>query len=380
MEVQAASKAIGVVGGADGDELPGVPPWRAADDLALSADRERRRAGQGGRIEPIRKGVIDHADDRAPLHGKPDHDRPLACAVHKVLRPIDGVDEPDASRAGAVVDRLFGNDGIVGEGLRERRDDERVERLVDAGHKVARPLLLHRKPALRCRDCLGSCPQRQLRCNLQLALVHRHLTPNAPNEARTYDGRLNGSNIAAGKTMTSPASPDLTPRPPSDSRVSMTELVLPSHANAVGTMFGGTLMAWIDICAAIAAQRHSRGWVVTASMDQLDFDAPIQVGDVVSLTAQVNFAGRSSMEVGVRVEREVPTAGERVHAARAYLTFVAIDAAGKARPVPPIAPVTDVEHERYEEAGIRKAKRLEAAHARRLRAVERAARGAAKEG
>ena len=115
-------------------------------------------------------------------------------------------------------------------------------------------------------------------------------------------------------------------------------------------------------------------------MDQLDFDAPIQVGDVVSLTAQVNFAGRSSMEVGVRVEREVPTAGDRVHAARAYLTFVAIDAAGKARPVPPIAPVTDVEHERYEEAGIRKAKRLEAAHARRLRAVERAARGAAKEG
>lgn len=180
--------------------------------------------------------------------------------------------------------------------------------------------------------------------------------------------------------MTSPASPDLTPRPPSDSRVSMTELVLPSHANAVGTMFGGTLMAWIDICAAIAAQRHSRGWVVTASMDQLDFDAPIQVGDVVSLTAQVNFAGRSSMEVGVRVEREVPTAGDRVHAARAYLTFVAIDAQGKPRPVPPIAPVTDVEHERYEEAGIRKAKRLEAAHARRLRAVDRAARGTAKEG
>ena len=183
--------------------------------------------------------------------------------------------------------------------------------------------------------------------------------------------------------MTSPDSadsPDLSPRPPSASRVSMTELVLPSNANAVGTMFGGTLMAWIDICAAIAAQRHSRGWVVTASMDQLDFDSPIQVGDVVSLTSQVNFAGRSSMEVGVRVEREVPTAGERVHAARAYLTFVAIDAAGKARPVPPIAPVTEEEHIRFEEASIRKAKRLEAAHARRLRAAERDARRSSSEG
>lgn len=178
--------------------------------------------------------------------------------------------------------------------------------------------------------------------------------------------------------MTNPPSQDFAPRPPSDSRVSMTELVLPSHANAVGTMFGGTLMAWIDVCAAIAAQRHSRGWVVTASMDQLDFDAPIQVGDVVSLTAQVNFAGRSSMEVGVRVERELPTGGERVHAARAYLTFVAIDAAGKPRPVPPILPATEEEAVRYEEAGIRKAKRLEAAHARRLRAAEREARSASR--
>lgn len=176
------------------------------------------------------------------------------------------------------------------------------------------------------------------------------------------------------------SAPDLTPRPPSDSRVSMTELVLPSHANAVGSMFGGTLMAWIDICAAIAAQRHSRGWVVTASMDQLDFDAPIQVGDVVSLTAQVNFAGRSSMEVGVRVEREVATEGERVHAARAYLTFVAIDGEGKPRPVPPIAPATEEEHVRFEEAGIRKAKRLEAAHARRQRAAERAARSGSSQG
>jgi acyl-CoA hydrolase len=145
----------------------------------------------------------------------------------------------------------------------------------------------------------------------------------------------------------------------------MNEIVLPSHANAVGSMFGGVLMSWIDVCAGISAGRHARAVVVTASMDQLDFEAPIRVGDVVTLRAMVNAAGRSSMEVGVRVEREVPTTGERVHAASAYLTFVALDAAGNPTRVPSISPESDLERLRFDEAQLRRAKRLETANARK---------------
>ena len=106
----------------------------------------------------------------------------------------------------------------------------------------------------------------------------------------------------------------------------MSQIVLPQHTNAVGTLFGGVLMSWVDICAAIAAEKHSKHAVVTASMDQLDFDLPIHLGDVVTLKAMVNFTGRTSMEVGVRIDKEFPRSDlPRVKAAAAYLTFVAID-------------------------------------------------------
>jgi len=114
----------------------------------------------------------------------------------------------------------------------------------------------------------------------------------------------------------------------------MTELVLPSHANAVGTIFGGTVMSWIDICAAIASQRHCGRVAVTAYVDDLEFLAPLRVGDVVRLTGRLNAAFHTSMEVGVVVEREDITNGDRTKCLEALLVFVNVDDAGKPCPVP----------------------------------------------
>lgn len=155
------------------------------------------------------------------------------------------------------------------------------------------------------------------------------------------------------------------PKHPSDTAVEMSQIVLPQHTNALGTAFGGTLMGWIDVCAALSAQRHCRRVVVTASMDAIDFVAPIREGMMVSLRSQVNFAGRTSMEVGVRVEAEDMLTGERVHAASAYVTFVALDEAGKPTPVPPLVPETPHERLRSEEAQERRQQRLELAKRRK---------------
>ncbi len=144
----------------------------------------------------------------------------------------------------------------------------------------------------------------------------------------------------------------------------MNELLLPQHTNSLRTAFGGTIMAWIDICAALAAQRHARAVVVTASMDQLDFVSPIREGELVNLKGMVNYAGRTSMEVGVRVEAENTMNGERRHAASAYLTFVAIDSDGKPCPVAQVEPETAEEKLRFEEAQLRRAKRLSVAQER----------------
>lgn len=150
----------------------------------------------------------------------------------------------------------------------------------------------------------------------------------------------------------------------------MNQIVLPQHSNALGTVFGGTLMSWIDICAAMAAQRHARSIVVTASMDQLDFLRPIKVGQLVNLRATINYVGRTSMEVGVRVESENMLTGERIHTASAYLTFVALDEKGRAKPVPQSTPRTDADKLRYREAEARREQRLELAKKRGLLAIE----------
>lgn len=151
----------------------------------------------------------------------------------------------------------------------------------------------------------------------------------------------------------------LPPKPACESYVEMTEFVLPTHTNPLGTAFGGQIMAWIDICASIAAMRHAREVVVTASMDDLHFRAPIYQGEVVVLKAQVNRAFHTSMEVGVRVEAENPLTGERRHCSSAYLTFVALDAEGNRVRIPPLLPETEEEKRRYEEAAERRRIRLE---------------------
>lgn len=148
-------------------------------------------------------------------------------------------------------------------------------------------------------------------------------------------------------------------RPPRDSEVTKTEVVLPSDANNLGTVFGGRVMEWIDIAAAVAAGRHCRTTVVTASMDDLHFLAPIKAGMVVVLIAQVNFAGRTSVEVGVEVLSEDLRTGERRRCCHAYLTFVALDSKGRPTAVPPLLPETEEERRRFRRAEQRRQFRLE---------------------
>src|SRR6478609_10687744 len=104
----------------------------------------------------------------------------------------------------------------------------------------------------------------------------------------------------------------------------MTEIVLPGDTNALGTIFGGKVMQWIDIAASVAGMRHAGGSVVTASIDGLQFLTPILVGEVVTLKASVNYVGRTSMEIGVRVEAENMKTSERRYTTKAYMTFVAV--------------------------------------------------------
>lgn len=149
------------------------------------------------------------------------------------------------------------------------------------------------------------------------------------------------------------------PRPVAHSRVEMTEIVFPNDANPLGNAMGGRVMQWIDICAAVAAGRHARTPVVTASADQIDFHNPVPVGAVVVLLASVNFTGRTSMEVGVKVWQEDRATGDRKHVVSAYLTFVSLDPATKLpRPVPPVLPETPEERRRFEDGRRRRAHRL----------------------
>jgi acyl-CoA hydrolase len=139
----------------------------------------------------------------------------------------------------------------------------------------------------------------------------------------------------------------------------MTELVMPQHTNAFGSVFGGMIMSWIDICAAICAQRHCSKPVVTASVDALQFVAPVMKGWVVNLKASANFASKTSMEIGVRVDAENPMTGEKFHTASAYLTFVALDPDKKPSAVPQVLAETPAEIRRHNDAQIRRTRRLE---------------------
>lgn len=129
-------------------------------------------------------------------------------------------------------------------------------------------------------------------------------------------------------------------------------------ANTAGFVHGGTVLRLIDEVAGLAAIRHARQRVVTGGLDRTTFVHPVQVGELLSLSASVNAAWRTSMEVGVRVETEDPMTGERRHTNTAYLTMVAVDADGRPLAVPPFVPQTETEQRREREAQVRRRNRL----------------------
>ena len=150
-----------------------------------------------------------------------------------------------------------------------------------------------------------------------------------------------------------------TGRAPAQSRITITRLMTGGDANLHGNIHGGVIMKLVDDAAGIAASRHSGGRAVTVSMDEMVFLVPVHVGDLVYAHAQVNWSGRTSMEVGVRVEAERwDEIGERVHTSTAYLAYVGLDGHGKPRAVPPVLPADDVEERRFREAQIRREARL----------------------
>lgn len=149
-------------------------------------------------------------------------------------------------------------------------------------------------------------------------------------------------------------------KPVRASQVEMVQIVLPQDANPLGNVLGGHVMHLMDQAAAMAATRHARRPVVTASVDKLDFRSPIKVGQFLIVKASVNAAFRTSMDVGVRVESEQPLTGERRHTSSAYFTFVALDELGQPTAVPPVQPEGPDEQRRFKEAQERRALRLKA--------------------
>lgn len=159
--------------------------------------------------------------------------------------------------------------------------------------------------------------------------------------------------------MTQPLINTLPPKPPSESEAVQTHIILPPDANALNAAFGGRVMEWIDICAAIAAQRHCRKVAVTASMDDVHFHVPIKVGWICTVRARVLAAFSTSMEVGVTVTAEDPLSGDRHLATSALLTFVALNPDGTRAFVPPLKLETPQDQRAFDEAKQRRQWRLE---------------------
>jgi acyl-CoA hydrolase len=149
-------------------------------------------------------------------------------------------------------------------------------------------------------------------------------------------------------------SEEIIKRTVAESQSERSEIVFPADANALGNLFGGRLMQYIDLVGAMAASRHARAFTVTASMDHLDFVAPVKVGDLLILKASVNRAFRTSMEVGVKAMVEDVREQRFRHVSSAYLTYVAVGMDGKSLVVPQLIVETDHQKRRYEDAGRRR--------------------------
>lgn len=154
------------------------------------------------------------------------------------------------------------------------------------------------------------------------------------------------------------ADEDLEPKLVSGSQVTLVQLMEIGDANIAGIVHGGTIMKLVDTAAGLAAMKHCGGPAVTVSMDTMSFLAPVRIGDMVTVRASVNDVGRTSLEVGVRVESENVLSGERTHTGSAYLVFVALDEEGKPRPVPSVVAQGQTQQRRQKEAKIRRQTRL----------------------
>jgi acyl-CoA hydrolase len=151
---------------------------------------------------------------------------------------------------------------------------------------------------------------------------------------------------------------DLTPKPASESAVALIRQMDLTDANLLGNVHGGEIMKLVDTAAGLAALKHCGGPTVTVSMDEMTFMEPVFVGDVVTVRSMVNDTGRTSMEVGVRVEAENYRTGRKVHTSSAYLVYVALDDEGRPRPVPPVIADSDRQRQRQHEATLRREARL----------------------
>ena len=164
----------------------------------------------------------------------------------------------------------------------------------------------------------------------------------------------------------------VTPKRPEDSSVTLSLLMGPTDANPLGNVHGGVIMRQVDEAGALAAMRHAGAPVVTVRIDSMTFIEPVRIGHLLTLNARVNWVGRTSLEVGVRVEAENPITGERIHTNSAYVVYVALDASGTPQPVPPLALENDEAQRRWTEAEARREHRLQQKAARAL-SVERGA-------
>ena len=150
------------------------------------------------------------------------------------------------------------------------------------------------------------------------------------------------------------SSSQLEPRPASVSQSTMTELMMPNMANNLGNVFGGVILSLIDRAAAVAAVRHARAPCVTVAIERVEFREPIHLGELVIAQANVNYVGRTSMEVGVKVWSENLVTGQRRHTNSCHLTFVAIDGEGHPKPVPQVVPESEREKRWFEHARLRR--------------------------
>ena len=144
-----------------------------------------------------------------------------------------------------------------------------------------------------------------------------------------------------------------------NTHVIMHELILPNDTNLLGNVLGGRVMHLMDMCAAMSAYKHARTAVVTASVDRLDFLAPVKMGEIMILKSSVNYTGISSMEVGVRIESENPKTGDTDHTSSAYLTFISLNENGKPQRVDDIKPENVIEIRRFKEGKVRHEERKE---------------------